>query len=141
MKKYTVQLQCYARVVLVNVLTKDTTEVFLHPGAYPEAHCAHYIADGYHITQMDMLTHEGYLNARLRSVCDSINDTCKEREKLRDEFRCHKIDLDTYMTALTITTELVTCDLKRIHRLMNRLHSHDYDCNVEEAIQLYDMVF
>ena len=141
MKEYTVQLQCYARVTLVNHLTKDTTKVFLRPGAYPEAHCAHYIDDGYTFTSMELMTHEQYLNARLQDVCDNINDTSAEREKLRGEFRSHKIDLDTYTTALTITNELVMCDLKRVYRLMNRLRSCDYDCTVEEAIQLYDMVF
>lgn len=120
---------------------EESTKLYLNPGAYLEAHCSRYLSEGWTVFSVQLCTKEEYLNYRIDDVVESVNDTSKEREKLRQEFREHKMDFETYMTARAITNELLEGDLRKLYRLMNRLRREDLDCFNEEATQLYDMAF
>lgn len=139
--KVTVQLECYAQVTLTNNLTGDVLTRYLRPGAYPEMCYRSYIDDGYHISSIDVLTYEEYLNRRVQDVVEHINDTENTRRQLRADFRVGKLTLDDYFTALNVTRELDSSDLRRLYRLMNRIYSQDLTCTVEEAVHIYNMVF
>lgn len=121
-----------------------TTEVhkkFLNPGAFLEPHCKAYTRDGWTVFSVQLCTREEYLNYRLDDVVESINDTEHERERLRQQFRDGVLDVDSYTTALTVVVECVMSDMRRLHKLMNRIWDNDYSVQNEEAIQLYNAFF
>lgn len=116
-------------------------KLYLNPGAVLEAHCKSYIDEGWTVFSTELCTTEDYLNYRVNDVVENINDINAERDKLKKEFTSRKLSLDDYTTALTVTTELEMCDLRRLYRLMNRIAREGCDCHNEEAIQLYNLWF